>query len=97
VTKALSDAVGGCRSWKQHDPGKVVRDIVLTLADGGDALRHLNVLTGQSELFGSVASASTANRTLVALGDDEWSSSGWPTPAGRPGGGCGTPVGRRRW
>jgi Transposase DDE domain group 1 len=71
LTKALSDAVGGCRSWKDHDPGKVVRDIVLTLADGGDALRHLKVLTGQAELFGSVASASTANRTLVALGDDE--------------------------
>jgi hypothetical protein len=55
----------------EHDPGKVVRDIVLTLADGGDALRHLKVLTGQSELFGQVASASTANRTMVALGDDE--------------------------
>jgi hypothetical protein len=71
LTKALSDAVGGCRSWKDHDPGKVVRDIVLTLADGGDALGHLKVLEGQAELFGSVASASTANRTMVALGDDE--------------------------
>ncbi|MGH8904081.1 MAG: IS1380 family transposase [Egibacteraceae bacterium] len=71
LTKALSDAVGGCRSWRDHDPGKVVRDLVLTLADGGDALRHLKVLDGQAELFGSVASASTANRTMVALGDDE--------------------------
>jgi hypothetical protein len=71
LTKALSKAVGGCRPWTEHDPGKVVRDIVLTLADGGDALRHLNVLTGQSELFGQVASASTANRTILALGDDE--------------------------
>jgi Transposase DDE domain group 1 len=71
LTRALSDAVGGCRSWRDHDPGKVVRDMVLTLADGGDALRHLKVLSGQVELFGSVASASTANRTLVALGDDE--------------------------
>jgi hypothetical protein len=71
LTKALSVAVGKCRSWKEHDPGKVVRDIVLTLADGGDALGHLKVLEGQAELFGSVASASTANRTMVALGDDE--------------------------
>lgn len=71
LTKALSEAVGGCRSWRDHDPGKVVRDVVLTLADGGDALRHLKVLAGQSELFGSVASASTANRTILALGDDE--------------------------
>ncbi|MGH8901321.1 MAG: IS1380 family transposase [Egibacteraceae bacterium] len=71
LTKALSDAVSGCRSWRDHDPGKVVRDVALTLADGGDALRHLKVLAGQAELFGSVASASTANRTMVALGDDE--------------------------
>jgi hypothetical protein len=71
LTKALSEAVGGCRSWRDHDPGKVVRDIVLTLADGGDALRHLKMLEGQSELFGAVASASTANRTILALGDDE--------------------------
>jgi hypothetical protein len=71
LTKALSKAVSGCRSWKDHDPGKVVRDIVLTLADGGDALRHLKVLEGQAELFGQVASASTANRTILALGDDE--------------------------
>jgi hypothetical protein len=34
-------------------------------------LRHLKVLEGQAELFGQVASASTANRTMVALGDDE--------------------------
>lgn len=50
LTDALSQAVGGCRSWRDHDPGKVVCDIVLTLADGGDALRHMAVLD-QAELF----------------------------------------------
>ncbi|MGH8933750.1 MAG: transposase, partial [Egibacteraceae bacterium] len=71
LTGALSRLVGGCRSWSEHDPGKVVRDLVLTLADGGDALRHMRVLDGQPELFGRVASSATANRTIVALAADE--------------------------
>jgi hypothetical protein len=73
LTAGLSAAVGGCRRWQVHEPGKVVRDLVVTLADGGDALRHLAVLGGEDQqpLFGPVASAATANRTIVALADDE--------------------------
>lgn len=71
LTAGLSRAVGGCRSWTRHDPGKVVRDVVVMLADGGDALRHMAVLDGQPDLFGDVASPATVNRTIVALGDDE--------------------------
>lgn len=71
LTRGLSRAVGGCRRWAEHDPGKVARDMVVMLADGGDALRHLQVYAHQSVLFGAVASASTANRTIVALADDE--------------------------
>jgi hypothetical protein len=67
LTGALSRLAGGCRSWVVHDPGKVLRDMVVTLADGGDALRHMAVLAGQPTLFGPVASPATANRTLVAL------------------------------
>jgi hypothetical protein len=71
LTAGLSRSVGGCRSWIRHDPGKVVRDLVVMLADGGDALRHMKVLDGQPELFGDVASAATVNRTIVALANDE--------------------------
>jgi hypothetical protein len=71
LTGALSQLAGGCRSWAVHDPGKVLRDMVVTLADGGDALRHMGVLAGQPTLFGPVASPATANRTLVALAADE--------------------------
>jgi hypothetical protein len=70
LTTALSRLVGACRSWR-NNPGKVIRDLVVMLADGGDALRHLQVLVGQPELFGAVASPSTANRTITALADDE--------------------------
>ena len=66
LTAGLSRSVGRCRSWIQHDPGKVIRDVVVMLADGGDALRHMKVLDGQPELFGDVASPATVNRTIVA-------------------------------
>jgi hypothetical protein len=28
----LRRRIGRCRPWRRHDPGKVVRDLVLTLA-----------------------------------------------------------------
>ena len=71
LTRALSAAAGGCRSWLLHEPGKVLRDMIVTLADGGDALRHTGVLAGQETLFGKVASTATANRTLVAFAGDD--------------------------
>lgn len=73
LTAALRAAADGCRSWSQHPPGKVIRDLVLVLADGGDTLRHLGALGGEDQrvLFGDVASAATACRTVAALADDE--------------------------
>lgn len=73
LTGSLRATVDGCRSWSQHPPGKVLRDLVLVLADGGDTLRHLQALGGidQRVLFGEVASAATACRTVAALADDE--------------------------
>ena len=44
LTAGLSRSVGRCRSWIAHDPGKVVRDLVVMLAHGGDALRHMKIL-----------------------------------------------------
>ena len=55
-----------------HDPGKVLGDValMLMLADGGDALRHMTVIDRQPVLFGTVASPATACRTITAVGDD---------------------------
>lgn len=71
ATRALSAAVGHTRAWTVHDPGKVLRDVALTLVDGGDALRHMAVMSGQQVLFGSIASPSTSCRTIVAVADDD--------------------------
>ena len=70
LSGALSKGVGAARSWSLHDPGKVLRDVALTLVDGGDALRHMKVIDGQPELFGSIASSATACRTIKAVAED---------------------------
>jgi hypothetical protein len=48
-----------------HDRGQVLRDLVVTLADGGDCVSDLAALRDQPELFGAVASTSTAWRVLA--------------------------------
>jgi hypothetical protein len=44
----------------RHDPGRVVRDLAVMLADGGDCLADLRAVADQTPLFGEVASTSTA-------------------------------------
>jgi hypothetical protein len=55
------------------DPGAVLRDLVVMLADGGDDFSAIETLRGQAELLGSVASDSTAWRRVADLADDELS------------------------
>jgi hypothetical protein len=38
-----------------HMPGRVLADLAVMIADGGDALAHLAVLRDQDKLFGAVA------------------------------------------
>jgi len=65
LTGALSDVPGGLRQRRGgHDPGRVVRDLAVMLADGGDALCDLLSLRDQPALFGRVASNSTAWRVI---------------------------------
>ncbi len=59
------------RRRPQHDPGRVLVDLATTLIDGGDCVSDLGVLAGQPDLFGQVASHSTAARLLHALGESE--------------------------
>jgi hypothetical protein len=65
LTRALSDGLAGLRQRRGgHDPGRVVRDLAVMLADGGDALCDLRGLRDQGALFGRVASDSTAWRVI---------------------------------
>jgi len=59
------------RRRPRHDPGRVLVDLATTVIDGGDCVSDLRVLAEQPDLFGSVASDSTATRLLYALGESE--------------------------
>jgi hypothetical protein len=48
----------------------VLRDLVISIADGGDCLSDLSVLHNQPDLFGEVASIPTAWRVIDALATD---------------------------
>ena len=63
--EALSVALAGVRERRgRHDPGRVIRDLAVMLADGGDCLSDLRVVRDQESLFGAVASDTTAFRLI---------------------------------
>jgi hypothetical protein len=71
LTAALSEALRGLRERRsRHDPGRVLRDLALALADGGDCLADLAALRDQPALLGEVASDATAWRLLAALDEE---------------------------
>jgi hypothetical protein len=61
LTRALGVAVGepGLRAGS-HDRGRVIGDLAVMLADGGDCLADLRAVGDQAVLFGPTASPSTA-------------------------------------
>ena len=70
LPEALDDAVGGRRQRRSaHRPGRVLTDLAVLLADGGQSITDLAVLRDQPGLFGSVASTATAWRVLDSVDD----------------------------
>jgi Transposase DDE domain group 1 len=68
LTAGLSEAMAPTRERRSvHDPGVVLRDLAVSVADGGDCVTDLGVLRGQEVLFGPVASESTAHRTIKSI------------------------------
>jgi Transposase DDE domain group 1 len=71
LTRALSQVLGGMRQRRgRHDPGRVVRDLAVMLADGGDCLADLRAVRDQEPLFGAVASNATAFRVIDQIAED---------------------------
>jgi DDE family transposase len=65
LTRALSVRLTDLKVRRSgHDPGRVVRDLAVMLADGGDCLADLAAVRDQDGLFGAVASDSTAFRVV---------------------------------
>jgi len=59
------------RPWRAprstHDPGKVLIDLAIAVALGGDCAADLAVVRAQPELFGAVASDATVSRLITTL------------------------------
>ena len=64
----------GLARWRSpravHDPGKVLSDLVVTLALGGDCLADVAVLRAQPELAGPVALDPVVSRLVAGLAAD---------------------------
>ena len=58
------------RPLATHDPGKIVGDLAIAVALGGDAAADVAVLRAQPAVFGPVTSDPTASRLIAALAQD---------------------------
>jgi hypothetical protein len=68
LTLGLSAAMAATRQRRSvHDPGRVLVDLAVMVADGGTSLSDLKVLRDQPDLFGSIASDPTAWRVLDSI------------------------------
>jgi Transposase DDE domain group 1 len=71
LTRALSAAMALTRERRSaHDPGVVLRDLAVMLADGGDCLADLGAMRDQPDLFGNVPSDSTAFRVIDSVDEE---------------------------
>ena len=71
LTRALSAAMAPSRQRRSaHDPGVVLRDLAVMLADGGNCLADLGAQRDQPDLFGDVASDSTAFRVIDSIDEE---------------------------
>jgi len=70
LTEGLTAALRVHSRKVRHEPGRVVRDLAVMLADGGDCLTDLAALRDQEVLFGAVASEATAFRCVERLDEE---------------------------
>jgi hypothetical protein len=71
LTRALSLRLAGVKQRRRgHDPGRVIRDLAVMLADGGECVSDLGAVRDQQSLFGPVASDSTAFRVIDRIASD---------------------------
>jgi hypothetical protein len=74
VTGLDAGLSGGLARWRApravHDPGKIIADLAMALALGGDCLADVAMLRAEPALFGPVASDPVVSRLVTALAAD---------------------------
>src|SRR5664279_1123791 len=70
LTTQLSQVFAGrVRPQTLHDPGRVLTDLAVSIADGGECISDIATLGDQPGVFGPVASDTTCWRVLDAVGE----------------------------
>ncbi len=93
LTTAFSEALHGLRSRRSgHDPGRVIIDVAVAIADGAETISDVQALADQPGLHGPVASSATIWRVLDGIANTPGllAESDWPGP--RRGTGRGWPA-----
>ena len=71
ITGLRAGLSGGLGRWRApravHDPGKIITDLAVALALGGDCLADVTMLRAQPGLFGPVASDPVVSRLVTGL------------------------------
>jgi Transposase DDE domain group 1 len=71
LDQGLSAGLGRWRPGRAfHDPGKIIADLAVTLALGGDCLADIAMLRAEPALFGPVASDPVVSRLVARLAGD---------------------------
>jgi Transposase DDE domain group 1 len=71
LSRGLTAALGPWRAPRTvHDPAKIITDLAMTLALGGDCLADIAVLREQHGLAGPVASDPVVSRLVATLASD---------------------------
>jgi hypothetical protein len=74
VTGLQAGLSAGLARWRAcravHDPGKIVTDLAVAVALGGDCLADIGVLRAEAALFGPVASDPVVSRLVARLAAD---------------------------
>ena len=72
LTSGLSLRLAGLKQRRrEHDPGRVIRDLAVMVADGGECVSDLGAVRDQQALFGPVASDSTAFRVVDRVASEQ--------------------------
>ena len=72
LTEALTQAMAPTRKRRsRHEDGEILRDLIVCLCQGGEHLADMAALRDQPDLFGNVASDSTAFRLIERIGESE--------------------------
>jgi Transposase DDE domain group 1 len=72
LTRSLSLRLAVFKQRRRgHDPGRVIRDLAVMLADGGECVSDLGAVRDQEVLFGPVASDSTAFRVIDRVASEK--------------------------